>query len=76
MKNDEDRNLQETYYCDFSNSIVQNLSKDILESKNHHVMSLFEFVRDRYPLSADAVKVKASETAEKGYGPVGTRHFY
>ena len=68
MKNSQDRNLQETYYCDFGNSVVQNLSKNILQSRNQNVISLFEFVRDNYPLSADTVRVKASETAEKGYG--------
>ncbi len=33
-----------------------------------NVITLFEFVRDNYPLCSDGVKVKASETAKKGYG--------
>jgi hypothetical protein len=68
MQNSEDHNFQETYYCNFHNPILQNLSKNILESKNNKAIKLFEFVRDNYPLCADGVKVKASETAEKGYG--------
>jgi hypothetical protein len=68
MENNKDINLQETYYCDFNNPIIQNISKHILESKHHTVIRIFNFVRDNYPLCADVVKVKASETAEKGYG--------
>lgn len=68
MKNGENRNLQETYYCDFNNPILQNMSKNILKSKQDVAIKLFEFVRDNYPLSVDIEKVKASETAQKGYG--------
>ncbi len=68
MQNSENQNLQETYYCDFHNPILQNLSKKILESKNNKAIKLFEIVRDNYPLCVDGVKVRASETAEKGYG--------
>ena len=68
MKKSEDINLQETYYCDFHNPILQSLSKEILRSKHSNVIKLFEFVRDNYPLCVDGVKVKASETVEKGYG--------
>lgn len=68
MKNSEAIYLQETYYCDFHNPILRNLAKEILGSKHSNLIKLFEFVRDNYPLCADGVKIKASETAEKGYG--------
>ena len=68
MKNGEDRYLQETYYCDFRNPILQNLSKNILKSKQDVAIKLFEFVRDNYPIGLDAVRVRASETAQKGFG--------
>ncbi len=67
----QDRNqayLKETYYCDYNNPIFQDVPIKPSKSTRDTAIDVFHFVRDNFPLSADTVKVSASETMKKGYG--------
>lgn len=60
--------LQETTYCDCNDPLIKKTAERFMHGGNSPAVGIFSFVRDSYPLCADAVKVKASETAKKGYG--------
>ena len=70
MENDE-KYLNSTHYCDFNDPELQKLAgrfKGKAKNENEFVKVIFEYVRDEFPFGVDLVKVKASETAKKGYG--------
>ena len=68
MPNGNEPYLQETYYCDFNNPVFRNVPIKHSKSLRAASIEVFLFVRDSFPLCADSLKTKASETLKKKYG--------
>jgi transglutaminase-like putative cysteine protease len=60
--------LQETYYCDYSNLMIQKTAQQFIDLNEDVAVEIFNFVRDGYPICADEISEKASKTMQKGYG--------
>ncbi len=60
--------LDETYYCDYRSDDFTGVVVPHGNSSRETALTLFEYVRDTIPLSADSLSVTASATMKKGYG--------
>jgi transglutaminase-like putative cysteine protease len=63
--------LETTHYCDYDNPAIRDLAdifKDKTNDQTELVKAVFKHVRDEVAFGTDLVKVKASDTARKGYG--------
>jgi transglutaminase-like putative cysteine protease len=63
--------LEATHYCDYNHPAIRDLAelfKDKAKNQTELVSAIFKHVRDEVAFGMDLVKVKASDTARKGYG--------
>lgn len=67
----DQENIQETVFCDFNHIAVSSLAKKLAGDETDPgkiTEAIFKHVRDNIRFGFDLVRVKASETLEKGYG--------